>query len=82
MKELHIQIPTSFQELKGMFKRAADKKYKHNRQVLINMHRSILNRIRSNYWANDVSQYFRDNFATTADNGLKGLLDYYLKQLK
>lgn len=82
MKEIQIRIPTSWQEVKVMTKCATDKRYKHNRELLISMHKVILARISSNYWKNDVSDYFRENFSTTPDNGLKDLLDYYLKQLK
>ena len=82
MKHISINIPTSLGEVKMMWKERTDERYKHNRQVLINLYDRMLSKMKSNYWSNDVSEYFRNNFETSEPNGCKGLLNDALKELQ
>jgi len=80
MRTITFRIPTSWNEVKMLFKERTDKRY--IQKVLKEMYSDILFRLNSNYWSKDISDYFRKNFEYEDANGVKGLLNKYLKQLK
>lgn len=82
MKTITFRIPTSWNEVKMLYKERTDKRYIHNQKVLKEMYAEIIFKLSSNYWSKDISDYFRKNFEYDDANGLKGLLNKYLKQLK
>lgn len=82
--ELKLNIPTSIKDVKEMWKTHTDKRYSHNRKVVIKMYNTMLLKMKSNYWSNDISDYFRENFEYTSvdTNGCKNLLQNTLKELQ
>lgn len=83
MKEIKIKLPTSFSEVRAMFKEKTDRRYKHNRTVLIGFAQEINNLANNGYWSKDISETMKSRaFSMTGSSKLIELLNESLRKLK
>lgn len=83
MKELRINLPTSFAEVRAMLKERTDRRYRHNRAVLAEFGRSVNRLANSGYWSNDISMAMKSTaFGLTSSSELGKMLNEALSKLK
>lgn len=76
MKTITINIPTTIEEIKLYLAGKTDKRKAHNIQVVRTLYKGILGEIKSEYWAKDISDYYRDNIENRLKDRLtKAILD-------
>lgn len=83
MKQITIKIPTSFSELRKLFKERTDRRFKHNKSVLIEFAKSVHNTANSGYWRNDISESMKYRaFGLNENSELNALLHKSIDKLK
>lgn len=59
MIKIEFKIPTSFKELKNMYKDKVSSRYKNNKKVFDILVNDICNELKNAYWNGDISEYMR-----------------------
>lgn len=83
MKQITIKIPTSFSEFRQLFKEKTDRKFAHNKSVLIEFAKEIRITAKSGYWVNDISVTMKERvFGDSINSKLNQLLVQAIGKLK
>lgn len=83
MKQITVKIPTSLSEIRQLFKEKTDRKFAHNKSVLIEFAKEIRKTTKSGYWVNDISSTMKERvFGDNINSELNQLLTEAIKKLK
>lgn len=77
-----IQVPTSFKEIKTLYKTWTSKRYRNNCQVLISLRNDIKRMVKSGYWKNDISETMLNRVFLNPDSEIHKVFNEAIKQMK
>ena len=77
-----IQIPTTLNEFKALYKTWTSKRYRNNCEVLISLRNDIKRAVKNNYWSADISQTMLERVFIGYNSELDRLFNEAINSLK